>query len=472
MHFNHFGKELMSVHVWRQTQTQSTIVNFYEEDMNILNPRKNDRGNGDGIFRMEFPIMQWLVACLFKLFGNHIIISRIFMFLVGLLSVLGIYRLIKIVFLNEIIALIAAWAFNFSPCFYYYTINPLPDNFALCCGIWGVGLFILWIQKQKTNILVFSVIFLSLATLTKLPFVVYYSVPFTYFGIQLYKQLFTKTTFKQFVLHFIFLLFPLAWYIYVIPHWQGNGIVSGILDNKISIAKYFDLLWYNLISNLPELLLNYGSVIFFVIGFYFIFKKQVYKNYYFLIYLFWSLSVLAYFMFELNMIGKVHDYYLFPFYPILFIIVAYGVKQFIQPNKIWLKYTLAFFLLILPITAHLRMKGRWQADSPGFNKDLLEHKIALRNIVPKNALCIVGNDESHFIFFYFIDKKGWSFDKDEIFKLNIEDCIQKGAKYLYTDSRKIENDENVKPFLKKLITEKGTIRVYELKKNTQFIDEM
>ena len=52
MHSGHFKKDLMGAHVWRQTQTQSNIINFYEEDFNILNPRRNSRGNTDGIFRM------------------------------------------------------------------------------------------------------------------------------------------------------------------------------------------------------------------------------------------------------------------------------------------------------------------------------------------------------------------------------------------------------------------------------------
>ncbi len=106
MHYNHFSKDLMSIHVWRQTQTQSTIINFYEEDMNILNPRRNDRGNGDGVFRMEFPLMQWLVAGTYKVFGNHLIISRIFMFIIGLLSIFGIYNLLLAIFQNNRIALI------------------------------------------------------------------------------------------------------------------------------------------------------------------------------------------------------------------------------------------------------------------------------------------------------------------------------------------------------------------------------
>jgi hypothetical protein len=182
MHLKHFSKDLMSIHVWRQTQTQSTIINFYEEDMNILNPRRNDRGDSDGIFRMEFPLMQWLVACQYKIFGNHLIISRIFMFLIGLLSILGIYKLLDALFQKPILSVIGAWAFNFSPSFYYYTINPLPDNLALCCSIWGLTLFFIWNNKKNTKYLIFSSLLLSIGALCKLPFIIYYIVPFAYFA--------------------------------------------------------------------------------------------------------------------------------------------------------------------------------------------------------------------------------------------------------------------------------------------------
>ncbi len=37
-----------------------------------------------------------------------------------------------------------------------------------------------------------------------------------------------------------------------------------------------------------------------------------------------SVLVLVYFFFEINAIDKVHDYYLFLFYPLLFSLVAYG----------------------------------------------------------------------------------------------------------------------------------------------------
>lgn len=56
MHLPHFSKELMRIHVLRQTQTKATINNLYEEDMNILNPRRDnaisrgDRGSGGSVW--------------------------------------------------------------------------------------------------------------------------------------------------------------------------------------------------------------------------------------------------------------------------------------------------------------------------------------------------------------------------------------------------------------------------------------
>jgi len=106
MHYKHFSKDIISIHSWRQTQTQTTINNFYEEDMNILNPRRNERGSGDGIFRMEFPLMQWLVASSYHLFGSSILVTRLFMFGIGILSVFGIYQLLLSLFRKEMLATI------------------------------------------------------------------------------------------------------------------------------------------------------------------------------------------------------------------------------------------------------------------------------------------------------------------------------------------------------------------------------
>jgi 4-amino-4-deoxy-L-arabinose transferase-like glycosyltransferase len=147
-----FRTDLVGRHVWRQTQTQTVVVNFYEEDFNILNPRLNSRGSGDGIRRLEFPAMQWMFACFYKIFGNHLIITRILSFAVGIFSVWGMYFFLNTLFKNRLTALVGAWALNFSPAFFYHTLNPMPDNLALCCSIWGLAFFFQMARRTQNGV--------------------------------------------------------------------------------------------------------------------------------------------------------------------------------------------------------------------------------------------------------------------------------------------------------------------------------
>ncbi len=464
MHFEHFSQDLMSIHVWRQTQTQSNIINFYEEDMNIFNPRRNDRGDTDGIMRLEFPLMQWLVACTYKIFGNHLILCRMLMFIIGLISVLGIYKLLATLFHNEVLSLIGAWAFNFSPAFYYYTINPIPDNLALCCSIWGIVLFFKWRSNGRVKSLLGSGLLLSIGALCKLPFIIYYIVPIVYFIIFSFKNGINKKVVSQATGIFSFSILPIVWYGTVVLQWHGNVTIKGILAAHESLLTVLDYLQHNLISTLPELLLNYGSVLFFLAGLYFLFQRKAYKNSKFPLILAWSMVVLAYYLFEVNAIAKIHDYYLFPFYPLLFILVAYGAYNLLSLNIPFTRYLTFALLLLLPVTCYLRMQVRWNPDSPGFNKDLLLYKTELRDAVPKNSLVVAGNDRSHHIFFYYIDKKGWSYYNDNLDAQKLRTMIEKGAEYLYSDSRKLDGNEEIISLLDELIAEKGSVRIYRLKK--------
>ncbi|HYX05817.1 MAG TPA: glycosyltransferase family 39 protein [Bacteroidales bacterium] len=462
MHYRQLGKELMSIHVWRQTQTQSTINNFYEEDFNILNPARNERGAGDGIFRMEFPLMQWLMALLYKIFGSHLLITRLFMFVTGLFTVTGLYILIRAVLGRDLPAAIGAWAFTFSPAFYYYTINPIPDVFALCFSVWGLALFFAQMKHPSNLRLFLSGLFLSIGTLVKLPFILYYSVPAVYFILQITEKGLSRKLVLKAITVFIFLGLPAAWYIYVIPQWN-NGIVGGMLDNHASFTTIMDYLQHNLISTLPELLLNYGALPFFIAGFYFIARTKAFRSPVFIMLAISGIAVLAYFFFEINMIAKIHDYYLFPFYPLLFLIVAYGAYRLIMTGKPTWRYLSLVLLILLPVTAYLRMKNRWNPDSPGFNRDLLVYKDDLRNAVPDNALVVTGNDISHYIFFYYIHKKGWGFDDDDLRPDRLSSMINEGARYLYSDSRKVDRDPAIIPYLDTLVLHKGTIMIFRLK---------
>jgi 4-amino-4-deoxy-L-arabinose transferase-like glycosyltransferase len=471
MHFPHFSKDLLGIHAWRQTQTQTTINCFYEEDMNILNSRKYERGSGEGIQRMEFPLIQWIIALFYKVLGSHIIITRITMFIISLFSVYGIYRLLNALSGNEVLALIGAWALNFSPSFYYYTINPLPDNIALCFGVWGLSYFFIWIKNKKNSLLFISGMLLSLATLCKLPFVLFYSVPGVYL-LMVFIWPALKSGVKSDVMRGIkylliqscIIVFPVAWYVWVIPQWEGNGVVSGVFDNRESFEVLWAYLTFNLTSTLPELLVNYGAVLFFLAGFYFTIRMKLYKKDLFLPLLSCCILLVIYYLFEMNMIARTHDYYLFPFYPVIMILISYGAYHLLSSENKFFKNLSVLCFFILPVTAYIRMHNRWNEETPGFNKDLLTYKTELRAAVPEDALCVAGNDGSHFIFLYYIHKKGWVYNYDELRADSLTKMISEGAEYLYSDSRDLEKREDIKPFLAKMVNESGTVRVFRLKK--------
>jgi hypothetical protein len=463
MHYQHFPKDLISMHVWRQTQTQSTIDNFFEEDMNILNPRRNERGNGDGIFRMEFPLMQWLVALTYTFFGQHLIITRISMFLVGLLSVLGMFHLFRSIFRNETVAIIGAWAFNFSPSFYYHTLNPLPDNLALCCSIWGLVFFFQWHRARKLILLYTSALFIGIGALCKLPFILYFCVPFVYILHSASRTGLTKNIRALSIAMTTSIILPLSWYIAVIPGWESNPIVAGILDNGGSLVQWLDYLQHNLISTLPELLINYAAMPLFLLGLFTILRDRPMNDFRFKTFATLGIVLIAYYLFESNAIAKVHDYYLFPFYPVLFASVAYGGGQLINSDRKWKRYSCIFLMSIMPLTCYLRMQTRWDLESPGFNKDLLEHKDDLRHAIPNDALVVVGNDESHFIFLYYVDKKGWAFSNDDLNPLSLDAMIKNGAGFIYTDSKKVLADPELnKRFARRILT-RGGISVLQLR---------
>jgi hypothetical protein len=247
----------------------------------------------------------------------------------------------------------------------------------------------------------------------------------------------------------------------VIPGWNVSGILHGMAKSDAPLATVLEYLQHNVVSTLPELLLNYGSLPLFLAGIWFLWRNKAYNKNRFLPLAITGLALVAYFLYEVNMIANVHDYYLFPFLPLLFILVAYGAAQLLAGTKRFLRYFAMFCLVILPVTCWIRMLPRWNLDSPGFNKDLLTWKEDLRRAVPKDALCIAGNDASHFIFFYYIDKKGWGFENDGMTGEALKKMIGEGAQYLYSDSRGVEG--RIGNFLDQLILERGSVRVYHLR---------
>ncbi len=461
MHLHIFGMDLLGIHVWRQTETQTTINNFFREDMNILNPRYNEHPETDRLHRMEFPLMQWLFACVYKALGYHVIISRILTFIIGLFSVWGIYKFLLSISSRKEVAAIGAWCFNFSPVFYYYTVNPLPDNMALSCGIWSLYWYSRWMGGRQWRSLLYGSILLCIATMCKLPFIIYGAFPGTWLINEvLRRRMKAAHLFSAGVVMLLCLLPAISWYAWVIPTWV-IGAVYGVTNQTLNHPDLKKVMVGTFISVLPELLLNYASVLFFLTGFYTIKARRLTASSLFLPLAVLGMVVIAYFLFEMNIIDLVHDYYLFPFLPVLFLLVAYGAEYLLTTHK-YSRYLAMLCLIVLPLTAFLRADTRWDTNLPGFNTAYLRYKDELRTLTPPDARCVVGYDESHYILLYYIDRKGWAFDKTWFDAKLLEHFIAEGATYIFLDEN-VDKLPGISEHLGEKVFDKDDLRVYKLR---------
>ena len=460
LHWNVWTRDIMGIHAWRQTQTMTVVENFASEDMNILNPRINSRGDGDGIFRMEFPLMQWIFAWFYKSFGAHLTIARLLTFTISFISVIGFYRLLRGYDISKPISALGAWCFTWSPLMFYYAVNPLPDNLALCFAIWSLVFLKQHQQSGSSNSLAAFAVTLALASAVKLPFVLFGAAYIPVF-VQNLKSLNRRNSVVPILIILFSLLPAMAWYLWVIPQWKNTALIGGIgAEESFDYHEAMENIWGVFHSQLPELFINYGSVLFFLLGIVAFFTtKNRFRKY--ASELMILVAVAAFYLYEVNMIGMEHDYYLFPFVPLIFLMVSAGIKVVVTSEKRWLHYLGTIALIILPATAYLRVHHRW--TPMGNEKSLLRHKEELRHLTPDDELVIVGNDPSTHIYLYHLNKKGWTFERNWLTAEQLKSRIERGAKHLYSNTDFADNEPTIQQFLGEPIFDKEGITVYPLK---------
>ncbi len=461
-----------SVHVWRQANTLAVARNFYQEDMDILNPRVDRRLDTDGVTGMQFPSYEFIVALAYQIFGEFNWVHRLISLLISSFGIIGMYLLTLKLFQSPIAAATAAISYCFSSELFYFGFTALPDILALSASVWGLYLFINWIENGKFNQFILSLFLITLAGLTKLQFLA------VGFFIATYLMQNWKLIGKKWLLLIVYAFtsvgLTLAWYFRSIQLIKSSGLADFGLTFK-PIANFqlgIQTIIKNLTSDLPELLLNFAAFALLLIGIFYFFKNKKWNSKWFLPLLVWSIALWAYHIIELGQMN-VHSYYMMPYLPILFLIIAYASKELFKSQK--LTTLLIILLFAQPLLASVRIiPARWTKADPGIPFELYENgsRIELINAIPKNSLCVVGPDISGCIYFYFLEKKGFGFDNtsDLLWMKNnnktyLKDAIDRGAEYLISNDSSINNNQEILNYIDKEIKQVGSFRIYQLNKD-------
>lgn len=468
-----------SAHVWRQCNTLAVARNFYQEDMNLFKPRVDNRFETNGVTGMNFPLYEYGVASLYKVFGEHNWVHRVLSLLIFSIGVIGLHRVVIALGAPNPQANFSSIALLFFPDLFYFSISALPDILALSCTIWGLYFFIRWNATVVTNrrvpgdlYLSAAAILLMLCGLVKLYFLLTGAFILGLMLPRFREYLAFPTLIRLLVFAVICVVPPLLWYNYSIDLIARSGLADFGLEVRYETdpVKALAILTQNIVSDLPELILNYVNTIFLLAGIYFVFRNRLYKNPLFTAFLSFSIAAVLYHLAELRQMQH-HSYYMMPYYPVLAMMAGYGCYRLF----LHIPEFIAILVMLSPLMSAVRIiSSRWMNDNNKQVPAVLYNertRSELDNAVNDSVLCVISGDLSNCIYFYFLNKKGFCHASDSQLlgrmpggEPVIENNIRRGAEVLYLRSSDSNTVRALERYLDGLILQRDDFSVYRLKK--------
>ena len=218
---------------WRECDMAAVARNFYTEDMNVFYPRIDWRGDGPGFAEMEFPLMPWLTAVLYKTFGYNELWGRGLVFTISLLTLMVFMKLSRNL-LSTKAAIFSSLFFAFSPLIIRVSNTFQPEGLMMFFYIASVLCFLNYLKQDNWKWWALTAITCMMALLSKIN-AVHIGLLFL---ILLLKH--KKLNFKSVLLGITILVPVLLWYVHAHSFYHDFGNSLGFSNEAHWIG--FDLL--------------------------------------------------------------------------------------------------------------------------------------------------------------------------------------------------------------------------------------
>lgn len=160
----------IGTHIWRQTDSASFAWCFWKNGMNFFQPQILNRSFGNGFAVSEFPILQYIIALLYAVFGFHWWISKLVYVVVYFSGLAAIFHSTKYFIKDLFWAYILSLLFFTAPAMVFYGNSCVPDVAALSFSFIGFSFFLSYQETNKKYFLWLGTIFFCLAGLMKITY--------------------------------------------------------------------------------------------------------------------------------------------------------------------------------------------------------------------------------------------------------------------------------------------------------------
>jgi len=501
--------EPQSIHQWRQADCLS-IAHNYTDNLNFFEPSihyhfsdESTSGKSAG----EFPILYYLVALFWKLFGEHIFIYRLINVLIFFTGLVYLFDSCSRIFKHKFWAyFVVVFAFS-SPVLVYYSVNFLTNVTALSMVFIGWNMFIRYCQNKKDRFLFYMALFFSLSALLKMTAAISLLALFGILILEILGRRFISkeplflNKSKSFLIFLSSFVIISSWYLWAEYY---NGVHGGKYTlnwfwpiwemNKAQIDAAFhsarNIIYYQAFSRFSMYFL-WAILLYLIVDFR---NNSKFINALVPIV---TIGTISYLVLWFNALDG-HDYYIINLLilPII-LLVGFVLNLEKKMNNILLSkkiQLLALIFLIANITnaaVNLRLRYNKHFDTSytlsrlllsDFEADywiyfgnnnsfegLSEMQAYNRSLgIKADDLIIYLPDKSYNVSLYLLNQKGWTgysgltYSGTNTYNEILEKVELKGAKYLIIGDKKLLKEKRIKPFVKNKIGRFGKNLVFDL----------
>lgn len=495
-----------TIHSWRQADCLNFTLNYYNNRATFFEPRVNNVSNlGDSKTASDFPLVQYTVAQIWKVFGKSIMVFKLIN--LGFL-LLGLIYLFKLAFYwtkDYFLSITTTALVYTSPILAYYGPSFINEIQAFGLGSAGFYFTIKWLEEKKQKQFFILVSFFLFAGLAKISFFFIYVIAIILIGRDFIANYRTcnKQEKKRCFFNFWLLLVPtlicLTWSRYaayynsihynlflvgIKPIWEINAE-----QRRFILMKIFD-------EALPQMFS--ASLLLLIAVFSFSFLIVKIRRFFSETYLIVLSSAVLFFCYMILFYQNldVHDYYYIMLLVIVSIILFLGIKNINHsyPEIFKNKLTRLFLILLILVLTYQTSVKTWiriyyNNDSYGksifFNKtqiDVYKYILwedrarfaMLEEItdsldgfhITKNDTVMVLGDPTSTRALGIIDRVGYTdFNPNTMYvsvPTFIEDKKKHGLKFLFVLNPDLLSDEKLKPYLQNKIYQRNSTSIYKL----------
>jgi hypothetical protein len=447
------------IHFIRQTDSLSFVVNYLANGFAFFEPMVFNLQSLGGRAAAEFPILYYLTALLYAVFGEHDFILRGLTLIISSIGFLALFRLSFLVLDDIVYAFLFTFLFISSGVVLYYSNNYLPDASALGLSLVGwYYIFRHFYEIRKRRFIIYGMLFFCLASLLK---VTCFVNPIAALAAIVFHDLANKRSIAAVVRKNQPLLLTFFAAAVILFAWNYYTILYNALHRDTYFLTSPRPLWglnREGIYHVWEYMMGYWSYSYYYPSTFHVFIGLLVTGLLFfrrvpkilgLTTLFMVLGSLAYLALFYAQFRD-HDYYFLVFIPAFAFIGLHGFTALRNRFPRWINNYLVRSLVLLLCVLSLdyangRMAHKYRSDDDRNSEIAAELAGAREWIdglgVPDGAIFIIYTDPTPNGGLYMIRRKGWNIDDDSSWsRKRMESFISYGAEYILSTKGRRFND--------------------------------